>query len=84
MPLRVYESQGDLQAAMTYYQKALQVDPNDYQTLLSCGRLHDRQGDLPDKPRLTTSVRSPRSQVIPRPGTTWECATLETGIPNRR
>ena len=43
---QVYESQGNLVAAMTYYQKALQVDPNDYQTLLSCGRLHDRQGEF--------------------------------------
>ena len=40
-----------------------------------------RQGSS-DKPRLTTSVRLPRSQVIPRPGTTWDCATPETGIPN--
>lgn len=43
---QVYESQGNLVAAMTYYQKALQIDPNDYRTLLSCGRLHDRQGEF--------------------------------------
>jgi len=43
---QVYESQGNLGAALTYYQKALQVDANDYATLLACGRLHDRQGEF--------------------------------------
>ena len=43
---QVYESQGNLAAAVACYEKALDIDPCDFRTLLGCGRLYDRQSDF--------------------------------------
>lgn len=45
---RVFEAQGNLEAALHHYDKALEIDPNDYRVLVSCGRLFDRQDQMAD------------------------------------
>jgi len=43
---QVYESQGNTAMAVSFYTKALEIDPHDYSTLVALGRLHDRQGEF--------------------------------------
>jgi Flp pilus assembly protein TadD len=43
---RVYENQGNVQTALSHYERALAVDPNNAQALVSVARLYDRQDDL--------------------------------------
>jgi tetratricopeptide (TPR) repeat protein len=43
---RVYESRGNLRAAMAQYGKALETTPDHVATLVSLARLHDRRGQF--------------------------------------